>query len=202
MRYLTMRRQFWRPLAQLQGGRGKPLICLINSGSAISVVEMNENADAILDVWMPGSQGPAAIAAILSGEVNPSGKLAQGFPVTYEDSPSIIMGNQDRDPVNSWGTNPVFYDEGVFVGYRYFDTFGSDGLAYPFGHGLSYTTFEFSGLTLSANRFDPSDETMTATVKVTNTGDVAGREVAQMYIGASTYQEEGRPLKELKAYAK
>lgn len=181
---------------------GKPLICLINSGSAMSVVEMNENADAILDVWMPGSQGPAAIAAIISGEVNPSGKLAQGFPVTYEDSPSIIMGNQDRDPVNSWGTNPVFYDEGVFVGYRYFDTFGSDGLAYPFGHGLSYTTFEFSDLQLSANRFDPSDETMTATVKVTNTGDVAGREVAQMYIGASTYQEEGRPVKELKAYAK
>lgn len=181
---------------------GKSLICLINSGSAISVVEMNENADAILDVWMPGSQGPDAIAAIISGEVNPSGKLAQGFPVTYEDSPSIIMGNTDRDPVNSWGTNPVFYDEGVFVGYRYFDTFGADGVAYPFGHGLSYTTFAFSDLTLSSTTFGTEDETMTATVKVTNTGDVAGREVAEMYIGADSYKEEGRPVKELKAYAK
>lgn len=181
---------------------GKPFICLINSGSAMSVVEMEENADAILDVWMPGTEGPEAIAAILSGEVNPSGKLAQSFPVTYEDSPSIIMGSEDRDPVNSWGTNPVFYDEGVFVGYRYFDTFGSDGVAYSFGHGLSYTTFEFSDLKLSSNRFKSTDETITATVTVTNTGDVAGREVAQLYIGADTYQEEGRPVKELKAYVK
>ncbi len=180
----------------------KPLICLINSGSAMSVVEMNENASAILDVWMPGSQGPNAIAAIIKGQVNPSGKLAQGFPVTYEDSPSIIMGNKDRDPVNSWGTNPVFYDEGVFVGYRYFDTFGGEGLAYPFGHGLSYTTFGFSDLKLSKSRFGINDETITASVKVTNTGDVAGREVAQLYIGADSYKEEGRPLKELKGYVK
>ncbi len=181
---------------------GKPFICLINQGATMSTAEMNANADAILHVWTPGSQGAEAIAAIISGAVNPSGKLAQSFPITYTDSPSIMMGNPNRTPVNSWGTNPVFYDEGVFVGYRYFDTFGASRVAYHFGHGLSYTKFEFSDLKLSSNLFSESDESITATVKVTNVGTVAGREVAQLYIGANRYKIEGRPVKELRNYAK
>ena len=181
---------------------GKPFICLINQGATMSTAEMNANADAILHVWTPGSQGAEAIAAIISGAVNPSGKLAQSFPITYTDSPSIMMGNPNRTPVNSWGTNPVFYDEGVFVGYRYFDAFGASRVAYRFGHGLSYTNFKFSDLTLSSDIFKDSDESITATVKVTNVGTVAGREVAQLYIGADKYLKEGRPVKELRDYAK
>jgi len=181
---------------------GKPFICLINQGANMSTTEMNANADTILQVWLPGSQGPRAVASIISGEVNPSGKLAQSFPILYTDSPSIIAGNPNRNPVNSWGTNPVFYDEGVFAGYRYFDTFGSSRVAYHFGHGLSYTTFEYSDLKLSSRFFKGTDESIKATVKVTNTGDVAGREVVQLYVGANTYKAEGRPIKELRDYGK
>jgi predicted peptidase len=99
----------------------------------------------------------------------------------------------------------VFLDEGVYVGYRYFDTFGKeDRVAYPFGHGLSYTTFSYTDLALSKSHFSATDESdaIGVSVKVTNTGKVAGRAVAELYLGASTYAEEGRPAKELKRYAK
>ncbi|MDR1537358.1 MAG: glycoside hydrolase family 3 C-terminal domain-containing protein [Clostridiales bacterium] len=184
--------------------QGKKVIVLINSGASVNVQDFNAKADAILVVWLPGTEGANAIADILTGKVNPSGKLTQTFPLEYDDSPSIAMAGQGHEG-QTWGTNPVFYDEGVFVGYRYFDTFGkSDRVAYAFGHGLSYTDFEFSDLSLEKAFFDPDDEseTLGVSVTVTNTGSAAGKETVQLYIGADSYEEEGRPVKELKHYAK
>ncbi|MDR1061943.1 MAG: glycoside hydrolase family 3 C-terminal domain-containing protein [Clostridiales bacterium] len=196
---------------------GKKVVALLNCGSAVNTQLFNEKADAILHVWLAGSEGANAITDILNGTANPSGKLTQTFPKTLVDSSSIAMSKHsglswhrdDPSPIQSsilsWGTNPSYFDEGVYVGYRYFDTFGmEDRVAYPFGHGLSYTTFEFSNLALSKKTFSPTDEndTITATVRVTNTGESAGRAVAELYLSASSYEEEGRPAKELKHYAK
>jgi beta-glucosidase-like glycosyl hydrolase/predicted peptidase/uncharacterized protein YneR len=189
-------------LAEAFKAKGKPVVVLINSGASVNVQEFNAKADAILVVWLPGTEGGNAIADIISGKVSPSGKLSQTFPVAYDNSPSIAMAADDHIG-QTWGTNPAFYDEGVFVGYRYFDTFNKNAqVAYPFGHGLSYTEFEFGDLKFSENYFDPSAESIDVTVKVTNVGDVAGAEVVQLYLGADSYEIERRPIKELKDYTK
>lgn len=183
---------------------GKKVIVLLNCGSAVDTTLFREKADAILNVYNPGTEGANAIADILSGAVNPSGKLTQSFPSTYIDSPSVAVAAKGHEG-HTFGTNPVYYDEGVYVGYRYFDTFGKgSGVAYPFGHGLSYTTFKIDDLKLDKDTFDISDmnESLSVTVDVTNTGAVPGKEVVQLYLGASTYKEEGRPVKELRAFAK
>lgn len=181
---------------------GKKFIVLINAGASMNVQELKANCDAILDIYLPGSEGGNAVADIIKGAVNPSGKITQTFPVAYNDSSSIAMTSHAS---NAWSTNPVYYDEGVYVGYRYFDTFDkADRVAYPFGFGLSYTTFAFSDLTLSKTKFSTTDDDdkITVSVKVTNTGDVAGKEVVQLYLAPDTYSEEGRPIKELKNFAK
>jgi beta-glucosidase len=192
------------PYADVFRAAGKKVIVLLNCGSAVDTTLFREKADAILNVYNPGTEGANAIADILSGAVNPSGKLTQSFPRTYNDSPSVAVVAAGHEG-HTFGTNPVWYDEGVYVGYRYFDTFGKgDRVAYPFGHGLSYTTFGFSNLRMDKATFNSADasETLTAMVDVTNTGTVPGKEVVQLYLGASTYQEEGRPVKELRAFAK
>ena len=182
----------------------KPVIVLINCGAAINVQAFKASADAILVTWLPGTEGGNALLDILTGAVNPSGKLAQSFPLEYNDSPSIAMAKENHVG-KTWSSDPEYYDDGVYVGYRYFTTFGKeDRVAYPFGYGLSYTTFEFSDLALDKHVFaaTPDDETLEVTVTVTNTGGVAGQEVVQLYLGADSYEDEGRPIRELKAYAK
>ncbi|MDR1061678.1 MAG: glycoside hydrolase family 3 C-terminal domain-containing protein, partial [Clostridiales bacterium] len=183
---------------------GKKLIALINVGGTVNTTEFRESADAVLDIWNPGTEGTRAIADILKGAVNPSGKLGQTFPVSFDDSPSIAA---NKHPGSTFNSSPAWYDEGVFVGYRYFETNPekySSMVAYPFGYGLSYTTFEYSDLKLSSKVFDKNDPdgTLTASVKVTNTGTLPGKEAVQLYLSASTWQEEGRPKNELKAYGK
>ncbi|MDR2670758.1 MAG: glycoside hydrolase family 3 C-terminal domain-containing protein [Oscillospiraceae bacterium] len=183
---------------------GKKLVVLINVGGTVNTTEFRAKADAILDIWNPGTEGTRAIADILKGAVNPSGKLAQTFPQTYSDSPSIAM---NKHPGTTFNSRPAYYDEGVYIGYRYYETFPEKYdtmVAYPFGYGLSYTKFAFSDLTLDKFIFDKDDpdEKVTATVKVTNTGSVAGKEVVQLYLSANTWQEEGRPKNELRAYGK
>jgi beta-glucosidase len=181
---------------------GKKVIALINSGAAINVQEFKESADAVLVTWLPGNEGGNATLDILTGKVNPSGKLTQTFPLEYNDSPSIAMAKHED---LTWSSDPEYYDEGVYVGYRYFTTFGKeDRVAYPFGYGLSYTTFSFSDLKLDKNLFPEGNdsETLTAAVTVTNTGTTAGKEVVELYLGADSYVEEGRPIRELKAYGK
>ncbi|AYD46248.1 glycoside hydrolase family 3 C-terminal domain-containing protein [Arachidicoccus soli] len=187
--------------------KGKKVIVILNIGGAIEVASWRDNVDAILLAWQPGMEAGNAIADILSGKVNPSGKLAITFPMKYSDEPSAgnfpgtTFPKQARAAIfGSNSTNrEVDYKEGIFVGYRYFNTFKVQP-AYPFGFGLSYTHFNFSDLKLSDSSFHHH---LTASVTVKNSGDVAGKEVVQLYISAPK-GEEGleKPEEELKAFAK
>ncbi|MDP4278580.1 MAG: fibronectin type III-like domain-contianing protein, partial [Bacteroidota bacterium] len=132
-------------------------------------------------------------ADILKGNANPSGKLAVTFPVNYTDVPSstTFPGEPAENPITS------FYNDGIYVGYRYYSTFGVKP-SYEFGYGLSYTTFSYSGLTLHKNR---TDTTVEVSVTVRNTGNYPGKEVVQLYLSAPQNQIE-KPVIELKGFAK
>jgi beta-glucosidase len=173
--------------------KGKKLVVVLNIGGAIEMESWSGNADAILLAWQPGLQAGNAIADVLTGGVNPSGKLATTFPVKYEDEPSAksFPGTPANRPTES------VYGEGIYVGYRYFNTFGVK-TTYPFGYGLSYTKFAYSNLKLSATTFSKK---MTATVMITNTGKVAGKEVVQLYLSAPHVTLD-KPLEELRGFAK
>jgi hypothetical protein len=171
----------------------------------VNTTEFRVGADAILDIWNPGTEGTRAIADILVGSVNPSGKLAQSFPQMYNDSPSIAMAKPGL--ANTYNGANAYYDEVVLVGYRYFETNPdkyASMVAFPFGYGLSYTSFEYSNFRLDKGVFDKSNpnDIVTASVNVTNTGSVADKEVVQLYLGTNTWQAEGHPKNELKAYGK
>ncbi|MFQ7022818.1 MAG: fibronectin type III-like domain-contianing protein, partial [Blautia faecis] len=131
-----------------------------------------------------------AVANILYGIVNPSGKLAETIPVKLADNPSYL---------NFGGGDKVEYREGVFVGYRYYDTKQME-VAYPFGYGLSYTTFAYSNLQIS-NTNPTEKDTITVSVDVTNTGSIAGKEIVQLYVKDMTASTT-RPEKELKGFEK
>lgn len=171
---------------------GKPVIVILNTGGVIDVDSWRDDADAILLAWQPAQEGGNAIADILTGRINPSGKLTMTFPARYEDVPS--SGNFPRPGDD---TEYIEYTDGIYIGYRYFSTFGVRP-AYPFGYGLSYTQFEYSPVRL--------DEINTAgenqiTLKIKNTGRVPGRESVQLYITAPTGSID-KPATELKAFAK
>jgi beta-glucosidase len=148
-----------------------------------------DDVAALVWAYYPGQEGGNAVANVLTGEVNPSGKLPITLPTRYGDNPTYI---------NYPGTREVRYGEGIFVGYRYYDFKGIPPL-YPFGHGLSYTTFEYSDLTIPDKV--AQGETFDVSVTITNTGDVAGAEVAQLYV-ADKVSSLVRPLQELKAFRK
>lgn len=195
-----------KTIADAYHAKGKKVIVVLNIGGVIETASWRDQADAVLLAWQPGLEGGNAIASVLSGKVNPSGKLASSFPVQYSDVPSSkdfpgkeLAGN-DKSPVNPLMGKPaeVTYDEGIYVGYRYFNTFNVK-TAYEFGFGLSYTNFSYSSLKLSSNSF--SKNPISATVTVTNAGKVAGKEVAQLYISAPT-KGLNKPALELKAFAK
>ena len=173
--------------------RGKKTIALLNIGGVIEVASWRDKVDAILLVWQPGQEGGNALADILSGKVNPSGKLATTFPMKYEDvsSSKNFPGTPPDKP------EKVVYEEGIYVGYRYFNTFNVKP-AYEFGYGLSYTDFSYGKLSLSSKIFK---EKLTATVTITNTGKVAGKEVVELYISAPG-KSLAKPARELKAFAK
>ncbi|QEC75236.1 beta-glucosidase family protein [Mucilaginibacter ginsenosidivorax] len=173
--------------------KGKKLIVVLNIGGAIEMESWNKNVDAILLAWQPGLEAGNAIADVLSGGVDPSGKLATTFPVKYEDEPSAksFPGTPANRPAES------IYDEGIYVGYRYFNTF-SVKTSYPFGYGLSYTRFAYSNLKLSAATFSKK---LTATVTVINSGKVAGKEVVQLYLSAPNKTLD-KPSEELKGFGK
>ena len=179
--------------------QGKKLIVILDIGGVIETSSWKDIPDAILLPWQAGEEGGNAIADILSGKVCPSGHLPMTFPVAYEDVPSSKNFPQNDNggvfDKNKSTIGYTKYDEGIWVGYRYFDTFGKP-VSYPFGYGLSYTTFSLSGLKV---RYGKS--VCKAVVTVTNTGKVAGREVAQLYVSAPKGTLE-KPKKELKAFAK
>ena len=185
--------------------KGKKVVIVLNIGGVIETASWRDKADAILLAWQPGLEGGNAVADVLSGKVNPSGKLATTFPVKYEDEPSAksFPGKEfpEKATTGSFGMKlipgEVTYEEGIYVGYRYFNTFGVKP-AYEFGYGISYTNFSYSNLKLSSNTFNGK---ITATVDITNTGKTAGKEVVQLYISAPSDKLD-KPVEELKGFAK
>lgn len=149
---------------------GKKVIVLINSAIPLQVSEWEADVDAILNIGIAGEQIGNAAADVITGKVNPSGKLTVSWPLCIADTPA-----SDYFPGNA---NTTLYYEDIYVGYRYYTTFDV-AVSYPFGHGLSYTTFEYSDYKLSSDTYSGSVE---ASVKITNKGSMAGREAVQFYI--------------------
>lgn len=184
---------------------GKKVIVIINAGGVIDVASWRNEADAILLAWQGGQEAGNAVADILSGKVNPSGKLATTFPVKYEDEPSsknfpgIEFPEKATTGMLGMKAVPaeVTYEEGIYVGYRYFNSFNVK-TAYEFGFGLSYTNFSYGNMELSSKDLK---EKITATVTVTNNGKTAGKEIVQLYISAPS-NKLNKPSAELKGFAK
>ncbi|WP_291097544.1 MULTISPECIES: glycoside hydrolase family 3 N-terminal domain-containing protein [unclassified Flavobacterium] len=173
--------------------KGKKVVVVLNIGGVIETASWRDKVDAILLPWQPGQEGGNSVADVFSGKANPSGKLTMTFPVKYEDTPSAKnwIGTPAENPTS------VTYEEGIYVGYRYYNTFNVKP-AYEFGYGLSYTSFDVSDLKLSSSSFANK---MTVTVIVKNTGKTAGKEVVQLYLSAPSKNTD-KPSSELKAFAK
>ena len=165
-------------------------VVVVNTGSAVEMPWVTD-VPAILQQWYGGQDAGNALADVLFGDVNPSGKLPTTFPRRLQDNPAYI---------NYPGENGrVQYGEGVFVGYRYYDMKEIEPL-FPFGHGLSYSTFAYSNLRLNGESFGSGDEII-AQLDVTNRGNRAGQEVVQLYV-RDKEAKVIRPLQELKTFAK
>jgi beta-glucosidase len=191
--------------------KDKKVVVILTVGGVVETASWKDLPDAILLAWQGGQETGNSIADILCGKVNPSGKLASTFPAKYDDVPSAenfpgkIIGEAPK-PAEGEGLMAAFmrpqpsevtYEEGIYVGYRYYNTFKVP-VSYEFGYGLSYTTFEISDLKLSSIKFDKS---ITVTVNVKNTGNVAGKEVVQLYLSAPATRID-KPECELKGFAK
>ena len=187
---------------------GKKLIVVLNVGGVIETNSWKYLTDAIILPWSPGQEGANAVGDIIAGKVNPSGKLPMTFPLTYFDHPSSYNFPYNYVRNNNQGGGPgrgapvavkdvdyTNYEEGIWVGYRYFEKAGVD-VSYPFGFGLSYTTFSYSKPVVKA-----TNDGFTATITVTNTGKVAGKEAVELYVSAPAGGMV-KPEKELKAFAK
>jgi len=168
----------------------KNTIVVLNVGSPVEMPWIDK-VPAVLQLWYDSQEQGNALADILFGDVNPSGKLPTTFPVRLQDNPAYTNYPGEHGKVR--------YGEGIFVGYRYYDKKELAPL-FPFGHGLSYTTFKYSNLRLSATSIPPN-ELLKVRVDVTNTGKVAGKEVVQLYV-RDVSSTVARPEKELKAFAK
>lgn len=200
-----MEREMLQHVGEAFHQAGKPLIVVINSGSVIETSSWRDMADAILVAWQPGEEGGNSVADVLTGKANPSGKLTMTWPVQVTDGPSTKNFPHDMQlydfsvmkaakwPVPNYDTTK--YEEDIYVGYRYFDTFGKK-VSYPFGYGLSYTTFDYGKPTVKAN-----GDSLTITVSVRNTGAVTGKEIVQVYVSAPDSRLQ-KPSQELRAFAK
>ena len=179
---------------------GKKVVVVLNIGGVIETASWKQLPDAILCAWQPGQEGGNAVADVLLGKANPSGKLPMTFPIAFSDiasSRNFPLGNRVRDEKGKFKhVDYTNYEEGIWVGYRYFDT-QNVPVSYPFGYGLSYTTFEYSKPVVKAEK----DGGFTASITVKNTGKVAGKEVVEVYVTAPKGGLE-KPAKELKAFAK
>lgn len=184
---------------------GKKVIVVLNIGGVIEVNSWRDYPDAILLAWQPGMEAGNAIADVLSGKVNPSGKLATSFAVNYDDIPSaknfpgkdLVPDGAKKRSFFGGVPSEVTYEEGIYVGYRYFNTFKIK-TAYEFGYGLSYTNFKYGELKLNTHSFNGN---ITATLTITNVGAVAGKEIVQLYIAAPGKITD-KPSEELKGFAK
>ncbi len=184
--------------------KNKKAIVVLNIGGVIEIASWRDIPDAILLAWQGGLESGNAIADVLSGAVNPSGKLATTFPMDYKDVSSAKNFPGKESPEKATGSGftrrvpaEVTYEEGIYTGYRYYNTFKVKP-AYAFGHGLSYTNFTYSNLKLSSASFNGK---ITATITIVNNGTVAGKEVVQLYLSAP-HSKLDKPSEELKGFAK
>ena len=183
---------------------GKKVVVILNVGGVIETASWKNLPDAVLLAWQAGQEGGNSVADVLKGVANPSGKLTMTFPVRYEDHASsrnfpidmaFGMFGKDKDAEPQRNVDYTEYEEGIYVGYRWFDKQGLE-VSYPFGYGLSYTRFEWSEASLKSSRGETA-----VSVKVTNTGKIPGKDVVELYV-AAPQGELDKPVKELKAYAK
>mgnify|MGYP003451147014 FL=1 len=183
---------------------GKKVVVILNVGGVIETASWKNLPDAVLLAWQAGQEGGNSVADVLKGVANPSGKLTMTFPVRYEDHASSRnfpidmaygMFGKDKDAEPQRNVDYTEYEEGIYVGYRWFDKQGLE-VSYPFGYGLSYTRFEWSEASVKSSRGETA-----VSVKVTNTGKIPGKDVVELYV-AAPQGELDKPVKELKAYAK
>ena len=185
---------------------GKQVVVLLNIGGVIETASWKELPDAILCAWQAGQEGGNSVVDVLSGKQSPSGKFTMTWPIKFTDAyssknfpidedPKIDMLNQGQKGTKK-NVDYTDYEEDIYVGYRYFDSFGVP-VSYPFGFGLSYTTFEYSDAKI-AEKGDAYEVTVT----VKNTGKLEGKEVVELYISAPDNKAANKPAKELKAFAK
>ena len=199
-------RQLLEQVCDVYHKAGKQVVVLLNIGGVIETDSWKALPDAILCAWQAGQEGGNSVVDVLSGKQSPSGKFTMTWPVKFTDAYSSKNFPIDEDPridmMNQGKKGSVRnvdyteYEEDIYVGYRYFDSFDVP-VSYPFGYGLSYTTFEYSDAKI-AQKNDIYDVTVT----IKNTGDREGKEVVELYVAAPDAQAANKPAKELKAFAK
>ena len=210
--YLTgTEKEMIKNVADAFHAKGKKVIVILNVAGVIETASWRDLPDAILLAWQPGQEGGNSVVDVLSGKVNPSGKLAVTFPMSYQDTPTaknfpgvaeksdVIDKSADMSGFSFMRRKPweVVYEEDIYVGYRYYNTFKVP-VAYEFGYGLTYTDFEFGKLKLSSKEFKGE---LTASLSVKNSGKVAGREVVQVYVSSPAGKLK-KPIATLAAFGK
>lgn len=183
----------------------KPVVVVLNVTGTVDTEQWKDSADGILLAYLGGQEVGDAVADVLSGDVNPSGKLAQSFPVSYDVIPSaeseVTFPGTDDD---GDGVYTVNYNDGIYVGYRYFNSDDDySDVSYPFGYGLSYTSFHYSDVKMIENTYNQKGRIgqLRLQANITNTGPVAGKEVVEVYVHAPEVKLD-KPTYELKAFAK
>ena len=206
----TEEKALLRKLCDAYHSLGKRVVVVLNVGGVIETGSWKHLPDAILLAWQPGQEGGHSVADVLTGNANPSGHLAVTFPMDYFESPSAInypyhklsenkflageRATAGDEPRLNW--NYVDYEEDIYVGYRYYDTYGVK-VSYPFGYGLTYTDF-----TYDKPEIRETEEGFEVSVTVTNSGKVAGKDVVQVYVSAPSDSGFSHPAKELRSFAK
>ena len=202
----TSERLLIQQVCEVYHKAGKQVVVLLNIGGVIETASWKDMPDAILCAWQAGQEGGNSVVDVLSGKQSPSGKFTMTWPVNFTDAyssrnfpidedPRIDMLNQGQKG-NVRNVDYTDYEEDIYVGYRYFDSFEVP-VSYPFGFGLSYTTFEYSDAKI-AEKGDAYEVSVT----VKNTGEREGKEVVELYISAPDNKAANKPAKELKAFAK
>ncbi|PKL88168.1 MAG: hypothetical protein CVV23_11595 [Ignavibacteriae bacterium HGW-Ignavibacteriae-2] len=171
---------------------GKPFVLVLNNGGQLIMPEIYEMSDAVVEAWYPGQEGGLAIADVLLGNINPSGKLPYTIPKRWEDCSAYKYYPEQNDEI-------LYYD-GLFIGYRHFDHYKIT-TQYNFGFGLSYTSFKIDKVNLDDDKISPIDGKLRVSCTVENTGNLVGAEVVQLYVGYNN-PKVIRPEKELKSFEK
>lgn len=176
----------------------KKVVVIMNMGNVMETASWKGMPDAILMAWQPGQEGGNSVADVLTGKQTPSGKLTMTFPVMISDIPAVNnfpTGTGSKFGDSRRNIDYTLHEEDIYVGYRYFTTFGKE-VSYPFGYGLSYTTFNYSKPVVKAGA-----DGFTASITVTNTGDAEGKEAVQLYVSAPG-KDMKKPVRELKSFGK